>query len=476
MSLRINLNSAALTAHRQLTGSDNAVGKSIERLSSGYKINNAGDDPAGLVISEKLRAQVGGLNQAVKNAGDAVNMVKTAEGALQEVNRLLGNMRTLAVHAANVGANDDASLKADQDQIASSIATINKIASETQFGGKKLLDGSAGISTTILGSKIVSADLSKSTITSSVKAVNVALTGAGTQVAAQATLSGNVDVSALNLSAAVVNINGVDITLGANGAATKAAINAQTELTNVVADVDGVTGFITLTQRGFGTANRIDVTGAGALTAFGAANAAAIGADAKAIVTDTGLAGGTIVGAAALWASGSGTVIKDTLGNSIQLTDAEAVLNTNKADQFDVTVGSMSFQVGAYAGQTRSMNISSVNTTQLGLASGGTAANLSLIDVSSDAQDALKVLDKAISDVSSLRATLGSAQKNTFESAVNSLKVASENIAASESTIRDTDMAAEMVEFTKNQILMQAGTAMLAQANQAPQALLRLLQ
>jgi flagellin len=149
MSLTINTNTSALTAHRMLTGSDSSVGKSIERLSSGFRINNAGDDPAGLVISEKLRAQVSGLGQAIKNAGDAVNMVKTAEGALNQVNTLLRSMRDLAVHAANAGANDTAAITADQAQITNAIASINKIATETQFGNKMLLDGTAGIKSTM---------------------------------------------------------------------------------------------------------------------------------------------------------------------------------------------------------------------------------------------------------------------------------------------------------------------------------------
>ena len=141
MALRINLNTAALSAHRTLTGTDSSLSKSIEKLSSGFKVNSAGDDPAGLVISEKLRAQVGGLGQAIKNAGDAVNMVKTAEGALGEVHRLLRSMRDLAVHAANTGATDSAAAQADQAQIDNAINSLNKVASETQFGGRKLLDG-----------------------------------------------------------------------------------------------------------------------------------------------------------------------------------------------------------------------------------------------------------------------------------------------------------------------------------------------
>lgn len=466
MSLRINLNSAALTAHRQLAATDNALSKSIERLSSGFKINSAGDDPAGLVISEKLRAQVSGLNQAIKNAGDAVNMVKTAEGALAEVNRLLRSMRDLAVHAANTATNDTASLAADQAQVASALDSINKISSETQFGGKKLLDGSAGVVATVKGSAVVSADLSKAPLTQSLTNIAISLTGGSTQVAAKAQITGSVDLNA-DLSDKTITINGVTIQGGADEASTLQNINNVANLTGVVATVDG-SDHLVLTQKNYGSAYRIDITGGTDI--FGSASAAAVGADAKATVK----AGANNV-TDALWDKGSGTVIKDSYGNAIQLTDAAAEAASTYADQLDVAVGSMTFQVGAYAGQTRSLNIASAHTSQLGLANGTSVVSLSLIDVSTNAQDAIVVLDKAIADVSSLRASLGATQKNTLESSVNSLSVASENIAASESTIRDTDMAAEMVEFTKYQILQQAGTAMLAQANQAPQALLSLL-
>ena len=467
MSLRINLNSAAMTAHRQLAATDSAVSKSIERLSSGYKINNAGDDPAGLVISEKLRAQVGGLNQAIKNAGDAVNMLKTAEGALSEVNRLLRTMRDLAVHAANTGVNDSASLAADQAQIRSAIESINKISSETQFGGKTLLDGSAGIVTTVKGSAVMSADLGKANLSSALTGISVDLSAGGTQLASKATLSGSVAINA-DMTGKSITINGKTIAGGANEAATLQAINNVANETGVVATVDASHNLI-LTQKSYGSANRIDVTGGTDM--FGAASSAAVGADARAIVSS----GGNNV-TDAVWSSGSGTILKDSLGNAIQLTDAAATTAAVNADQIDLAVGSLTFQVGAYAGQTRSLNISSSHTSQLGLASGaGSTTNVAAIDVVNNATDAITVLDKAISDISSLRANLGATLKNTFESSINSLGIAAENIAASESTIRDTDMAAEMVEFTRNQIMQQAGTAMLAQANQAPQALLRLL-
>lgn len=270
MALRINLNTSALNAHRQLQSTDQSLGGSIERLSSGFRINRAADDPAGLAISENLRAQVSGLGQAISNSSDAVNLIRTAEGALSEVHTLLRTMRNLALHAANTGANDTTAIAADQAQITSALAALDRIATNTQFGTKVLLDGTA-----------------------------------------------------------------------------------------------------------------------------------------------TGL----------------------------------------------------EFQIGANANQVTTVDIASVKAADLGV---------SAIDVTTDAQAAITAIDTAISTISTLRANLGATQKD-LESNINSLGVAKENIAASESSIRDADMAAEMVTFTRNQILLQAGTAMLTQANQAPQALLSLL-
>ncbi|MFQ3549522.1 MAG: flagellin, partial [Armatimonadota bacterium] len=139
MGLRINLNVAAMSASRYLEGTETRLQKSMERLSSGYTINSAADDPAGLVISEKLRAQTGGLATAIKNAGDGVNMVRTTEAALQEVSTLLRAMRDLAVHASNTGPNDAASIAADQAQVNSTIQALNKISDETMFMSRKLL-------------------------------------------------------------------------------------------------------------------------------------------------------------------------------------------------------------------------------------------------------------------------------------------------------------------------------------------------
>ncbi|MCC6729798.1 MAG: flagellin, partial [Chthonomonadales bacterium] len=150
MSLRINTNVTAINALRNLSQTSQSVSTSIERLSSGLRINRSSDDPAGLIISEGLRAQIDGLNQAISNAQDANNLIKTGEGGLSEINSLLRSVRQLAVHAANTGANDVNAVQADQTQIASAIASIDRIATQTQFGTKRLLDGTSGVSATVI--------------------------------------------------------------------------------------------------------------------------------------------------------------------------------------------------------------------------------------------------------------------------------------------------------------------------------------
>src|ERR1051326_3486019 len=155
MGLQINTNVTALNALRNLGNVSNSVSNSIEKLSSGLRVNRAADDPAGLIISESLRSQVDGLNQAVANGQDAANVIKAAEGALTEVNGLLRNIRQLSVHAANTGVNDQTAVQADQTQIASAISSIQRIAEQTQFGSKKLLDGTSGTTASVVDTKSV---------------------------------------------------------------------------------------------------------------------------------------------------------------------------------------------------------------------------------------------------------------------------------------------------------------------------------
>jgi flagellin len=294
MSLRINNNISAMNAHRNLVGNNEALGKSLERLSSGMKINRGADGPAALVISEYMRAQVNGLEQATRNNETAVNMVQTAEGALDEVGKLLVSVRKQAVAAANEGTNDPAMREASQQEIENALQSIDRISRDTQFGRKNILDGS-----------------------------NPTLT----------------------------------------------------------------------------------------------------------------------------------------------------------------------FQVGANSGQTVTIDVPNMATNQLGfdvdpatgaknaVANGSGFASLSDVDVTTTlgAQDTINLVDAAIEQVASTRGRLGAFQKNTLESNLNSLRIAQENMQASESVIRDADMAAEMATFTRNQIMTQSATAQLAQANMNPQNVLRLI-
>ena len=467
MSLRINLNSAALQSSRVLRSNDDMVTRSIERLSSGYKINRAADNPAGLAISEALRAQIGGLKQAISNTQDAVNMVKTAEGALTEVHSLLRSMRDLAVHALNTGAVDATQLAADQAQIRSAIEALNRIADTTAFGGRKLLDGTAGVQAQVTsgltnGQFISGTTATKSgtyTITINTAATQRTVAGAGAYTAANG----------------AIIINNVSIALTSTDTASTAVakINAVSGQTGVTASQNA--GTITLTSVAYGSGAKIDISYSGSVTQanfFGGNPTTTAGVDVVASFTGGSVNASNISGNGRTW---TGPANSDLAGAVFYLNGA-----ANSTLEVTVTQGSLQFQVGSEVGQTAAVNVTGTAANRLGVGATGletTAQTVADIDVTTTAgaRDAVRLIDQAIAQVSTLRGDLGAVQKNVFESAINSLSIAVENIMASESSIRDTDIAAEISEFTKAQILMNSSIAMLAQANQAPQALLQLL-
>jgi flagellin len=471
MALRINMNVAAMNAHRQLQGTDNALGSSIEKLSSGYKINRDADSPAGLAISENLRAQISGLGQAISNSNDAVNMIKTAEGAMAEVHSLLRTMRDLAVHAAQTGTNDTTARAADQTQVAEIMSTLDNIASNTAFGNTKLLDGTAqslvfqigansgetiqfsigstktdavdtaGPTAGGLNAKVSSVTLgASSALTSSSTGVAQALHVTALGTAATHTGGGAAYVANSDVvrSAGNVVVNGRTYVVGAADKVSDvmAQINLDTAANGVTATFAG--GKVVLTQATAGSNKAIAYSETADILNGGAANNyIAYGTNAQAHVVS---AGGQVD-----FNLGYGNTLQDAAGDQIVLGGTAVV--EDLANAFTMT--------GTSAGEA-------------------TLKDVSAIDVSSDAATALTTLDAAIGRVSTMRASLG-AKMNSLQSNMNSLGVAKENIAASESSIRDTDMAEEMVNFTRSQILEQAGVSMLAQANQAPQALLKLL-
>jgi flagellin len=395
MGLRINQNIAANNAYRNLSVTDGNMQKSLEKLSSGFRINRAADDAAGLSISEGLRGQIGGLKVAVRNAQDGISVVQTAEGALTETHAILQRMRDLAVQASNGGSQDAAAHTAADTEFQQLNKELDRIANTTAFGTQKLLDGSFGSSVSTTGT----------------------------------------------------------ITVSANN-----TIAAQTaETFSLSYDKGGVT---------------IPATAAVSLTTAGALDASHYQAALQTAVDTANVANGGAAGDVTVKVNDTGdnvwkVSLQSTVATSVTTT-ADANLGVTAATVVPSGAGG-TFQVGANnnSNEQISVAISKMDSTTL-----GTGA-VSLTSTG-NAQAALTAVDTAIGSVSSTRANLG-AYQNRFEHTINNLNVTVENLSASESRIRDTDMASEMVQFTKSSILSQAGTAMLAQANQAPQSVLQLL-
>ena len=472
MSLKLANNVGALTAQNNLNRSSSALGKSLERLSSGLKINRGADGPAALVISEKQRSQIAGLRQAIDNAEKAVSVVQTAEGALNEINSLLVKVRGLALDSANSGVNDDDALAANQAEISNALDTINRIANNTQFGTKKLLDGSAG-TTGVSNDTDVTFLSANATTQTGTYGINV------TQEATKAITEAGF-VTTTTTAAETLTINGVNITLdaGLDQAGVIARINEFTNQTGVVADDQGTTvaGATRLVSTELGADESITVQSslAAAATTSGFANTA---------VTVSGQdVAGTING---VTASGDGDVLTSTVGSSkglsvrIGLDPSDSTQTVSGAQgNVDVTNNALVFQIGANQNQTASISIGRVNPTNLGIGvTGNQFSSLNEIDVTSasKAQDALAIIDTAVDDITNLRGDLGAFQQNTLDSTANNLRATLENTVNAESIIRDTDFAQEISNFTKQQVLVQAGTSVLSNANQTSQLVLSLL-
>ena len=402
MGLRINQNTAATNAYRNLSVSDGQMAKSLEKLSSGFRINRAADDAAGLSISEGMRSQIGGLKVAVRNAQDGISVVQTAEGALTEVHSLLQRARDLSVQSANTGGNDLAARTAASTEVTQIVNEVNRISASTAFGGKNLLDGSQAAGFTFqVGSGAALTDQVTVNI-SSMSAAGLGLTGTAA-ASTGGTLAGAPVVPAAGPGSVNVTYN------SGSGASVTTSFNV------------AAATYDTTTAAGRDTLQS-------ALTA--GISAAGLGNDIKAELVG---AGGSAF-AIKLSTLGTGT------SSSIQVTGGTAASGLNLAAGANTGSGSTSVATQVAAGST----------------------------------SAITALDVAITTVSSQRASLGAVQ-NRFEHTIANLNVTVENLSASESRIRDTDMAMEMTAYSRTQILTQAGTAMLAQANQSQQGVLQLL-
>ena len=504
MSLRINTNMSALNALRNVERASDGFGRSIEKLASGLRINRGADDPAGLIRSEDLRAQIAGLEQAIANSQDATNLVKTAEGALEEVHNLLRSMRQLAVASGNTGTNDLTALQANQNQIRSAIDSINRIAAQTQFGTKKLLDGTAGLSAVVtdarriggmfFGGSVVGTDSANGTIVreyalgSGVITINVT---ADTSTATRAAVNGtrtyaDAGASIIQTSGTVV-INGVSFSVQAGTTTLQSfvdQINSQSSVTGVVAEMFTVRAgqttntLVRLRSTEYGENFSVDLNDQQQILLNGATSASDTGVNAEARVTLSTIDGGevfvTFTGGVSR--SDSGLRLTDAKGNVLLLTEAGNDEDINDAAVGRTTTGQLLFQIGANAGQVARFSINNMRSDKLGT---GVVADKSLADIdvtkTGGAEEALKIIDAAIQQVSKLRGDMGAFQKNVLESNMRSLAVAKENLTATESAIRDTNFAEEISRFTKFQILQQAGMSVLGQANFAPQAVLQLI-
>ncbi len=496
MSSYINTNTTASEASYNLGINQANEQKNIQRLSSGLRINSAADDAAGLVISESLRAQSAGLTQATRNTNDAINVVKTAEGALNEVHSLLVNIRSLVVHAANVGANDPTALKADQDSIASAVASINRIAGTTQFNNKNLLDGSASSSSasvtagtgTASGTGSTSLTLNSQALsygTTPVASGHVSYTQAVASVQKASFTSG----TAADTFGGSFVIEGKTVVLNGTAntnASVATAIQQQTGLNYTVTGSAGSAGLTFTNTKTGAAAGSYDFSGIQSYTAGVAASSAtatsSTTAGANAHVTVNGQSSDTVAADGTTFSFTTGALKGLSLSTNATATASDIGEFSATADKA-VSGQDLQFQVGANAGQTVNISIGSTKASNLGSTGGfnlgdlATGGALNVTDpTGAGQQNALKVVDQAISDVSTTREKLGALQSNVLESNVRSLGVAQQNTDASESTIRDTNLSSEIVDFTKNQILVQAGTSALAQANSAPQAILKLLQ
>lgn len=477
MSLRINHNIAAINSHRNLVRNDANLSKTLEHLSSGMKINRSSDGPAALVISEQMRAQVAGLKQATMNSESAIAMVQTAEAALNEVNQLLVSMRQLSVHAGNEGVNDTTMLEADQAELINALDSIDRIAKNTQFGTQTILDGSHGVTGTAVGEGLsfVSAETKTQSSSQSGHSVKV------TQEATQAEHTGTAALSSHLID------KGETITLSEGGKSIQLTTELgedisvfQNRLNNAINDAGmsldvffDVQGKLTVLHRDYGSEQKFSVTSS---TAGVASELDSIpmtiqnGIDIQGTISDE-----ATVGRGQLLTGEKGTNIE---GLSVRFTGIADPLKP-EVGRVSVESNALTFQIGGNRNQIARVVLPSTNSSTLGTQVNNESGFKSLRDIDirnfRGSQDAMMLIDTAINDVSSIRADMGALQKNTLESNLASLGVAKENLMNAESVIRDTDMAAEMSEFTKYQIMSQSATAMLAQANQTPNNVLSLL-
>jgi flagellin len=453
MALVINTNVMSLNAQRNLTTSSSALATSLQRLSSGLRINSAKDDAAGLAISSRMTTQINGLNQAVRNANDGISLAQTTEGALQEVTNNLQRIRELAVQSANA-TNSHSDRAALDREVQQRLQEIQRIATQTSFNGRKVLDGSFGNAMFQVGANV--GETISVGLTTSMKTTDIG------QIASVSTD----DISALFPAEALE------------------AVNTSQDLNGV--DMEDPTAFDTIGQVTYGDVT-VDWSEYAPQNGDDINDAAAwlqgkLGADWEVNVNGTTLEISRPAVDAGLELEAGDLTIAVGDGDAVEITGTFASMQ-DLADAISAAAPGVFTSVDADSGKLTIFSESAFTlggdrAADLGLTAGEVAIGGSLSQVKvltvGDANDAILRVDAALTSVSDLRGTLGAIQ-NRFQSTINSLQTVTENLSASRSRILDTDFAAETAELTRAQILQQAGTAMVAQANTLPQNVLSLL-
>jgi flagellin len=432
MALRINTNIGSMKAQRNLGVNQSALAKTLERLSSGLRINRAADDAAGLAISEKMRTQIRGFSQAIANAQDGVNLIATAEGAIDTSSQIMQRMRELAIQSAN-----DTLTQSDRSKIQEEVnqlrLELTRIGDTTEFNTRRLLNGSIAAST--IGED-ATLDLEQNVRVGDTAATVPNIVDFVTSSTVQLTLAAGFQQASMDVA--------FQIKFVSYQTNSSSPVSVGVELRS---SLDGLIAFISLQDFASGSAPTEL-----ALTMYGS--------------TSGGSAFGFVAGTIGINTTAIDTVSLGDIGKTalVQITARREAVTTDSA---------LTFHVGPNEGQFVRMGVDDIRAAALRLES-LTLLGTNDEDSRLNAQNAIGALDQAIDHVNTVRARLGAFQ-NRVEFTISNLSIGKENITAAESRIRDTDMASETANLTRSQILIQAGTAVLSQANFAPQAVLSLL-
>ncbi len=478
---RINTNVTSLIAVSNLNKNNSALQTSLQRLSTGYRINSGKDDPAGLIASESLRAEQQATTTAISNAQRADNIIGTAEGSLGEVSNLLVSLQGLVGSAANKAGLSQDEKDADQLQVDSILSTINRISNAASFEGVKLLNGTFDYTTSGLSAtsaftsvSINSAKVGAATLSVTVAVVTSAQTGQLNFLGSSTGLNGATSLSIAG-NKGTVQLSFANLT---KSSSIVASVNQFKDSTGVQATLSADNKSVLFTSTGYGASQFLTVSSNNA-TAFTAKDTNGVSTTTKYGRNATLTVNGTAI-------QSDGLNVKVVTANLEADLTLNSTINTNgKSKVFGITGGGATFSLGAQVNtaNTASIGLGNVNTGSVGkYVSGGSIYTLADLGSgktaavnSGDTALAQNVVNQAIKDVAGLRGRIGAFQKNVLGSTVNALNVALENVASSNSAIRDTDFATETSNLTRNQILVQAAGSVLSQANAAPQSVLKLL-